>query len=187
MIHDTPDPVSAPDAYRRTLLGLLGQEDPAEVQRQTGAIVRNLIKEAGSRLKDRPAPGEWSVLELVGHLADAELVVGGRYRWALAHDNPPLIPYDQDLWVERLRHNDDDPAALLAQFDALRTANLDLWERTPAEEKKRAGLHAERGPESFETMFRMLAGHDRFHLEQMRKTLAQLGAAKTGSGSRSRP
>jgi hypothetical protein len=32
-------------------------------------------------------------------------------------------------------------------------------------------MHAERGPESVDMMFRMLAGHDRFHLEQMARTL----------------
>ena len=37
-------------------------------------------------------------------------------------------------------------------------------------------MHAERGPESYELMFRMLAGHDRFHLNQMRDTLRQLRA-----------
>jgi hypothetical protein len=38
-------------------------------------------------------------------------------------------------------------------------------------------MHAERGPESYDLMFRMLAGHDRFHLNQMRETLRQLRAA----------
>jgi len=37
-------------------------------------------------------------------------------------------------------------------------------------------MHAERGPESYDLMFRMLAGHDRFHLNQMRETLRQLRA-----------
>jgi len=39
-------------------------------------------------------------------------------------------------------------------------------------------MHAERGPESYELMFRMLAGHDRFHLDQMRRTLATIRAAR---------
>ena len=35
-----------------------------------------------------------------------------RYRWILAHDEPPLTGYDQDLWVDRLHHNEDDPEVL---------------------------------------------------------------------------
>jgi hypothetical protein len=33
------------------------------------------------------------------------------------------------------------------------------------------GIHAERGRESFDLLFRMLAGHDRFHLAQARRAL----------------
>ena len=181
MNRPAPNPVSEPQAYQRALLDLLGDDDPAAVQAETPAVLKSLIAEAGSRLRERPQPGEWSVLELAGHLADAELVVGARYRWVLAHDNPPLLGYDQDLWVERLAHNQDDPAELLALFNGLRRANLALWERTPQDDRSRAGLHAERGPESFELMFRLLAGHDRFHLNQMRKTLAQLTASAARS------
>lgn len=116
---------------------------------------------------------EWSVLELLGHLADGEIVMSGRYRWALAQDRPPLLGYDQDLWVDQLRHNDDDPEDLLAVFSALRAANLRLWRASSADDRARVAMHSERGPESFELMFRMLAGHDRFHVIQMRESLAQ--------------
>ena len=40
----------------------------------------------------------------------------------------------------------------------------------------RYGVHAERGTESFELLFRMLAGHDRFHLDQARRTLEAVRA-----------
>jgi hypothetical protein len=32
-------------------------------------------------------------------------------------------------------------------------------------------VHAERGNESFDLLFRMIAGHDRFHLAQGRRAL----------------
>jgi hypothetical protein len=38
------------------------------------------------------------------------------------------------------------------------------------------GLHAERGPESFDLLFRMIAGHDRFHLAQARRALDVVAA-----------
>ena len=167
----SPDPVAEASAYQRMLLGLVDDDDPAEVQAATPALVKSLLEQAGSKLSNRPAEGEWSVLELLGHLADSELVVSGRYRWALCEDEPPLLPYDQDRWVAGLRHNEDDPSELLAGFAALRTANLALWSRLSDAQRGRLGMHAERGPESVDMMFRMLAGHDRFHLDQMRRTL----------------
>ena len=115
------------------------------------------------------------MLECLGHALDAELVVSGRYRWIVAHDEPPLIGYDQDLWVDRLHHGQDDPEALLETWEALRRANLALWARSTEQERARVGLHAERGPESYDLTFRLMAGHDRFHLDQARRALAALG------------
>jgi len=165
------DPVAQPNAYQQLLLTLLGNDDPADVQAATPGAIRELLAEARERLRARPEPKEWSVYECVAHIADAELVVGGRYRWILAHDQPELLPYDQDLWVDRLHPGDEDPDELLSVFEPLRAANLELWRRTPVEDRARFGLHRERGPESYELTFRLLAGHDRFHLEQARRAL----------------
>ena len=170
----TPDPVSQAAEYQDYLVGLVGEDDPAEVQAAGPDAWRELLREAGARVADRPEPDEWSVLECLGHATDAELVASGRYRWILAHDEPPLIGYDQDLWVDRLHHGQDDPEALLETFEALRRANLALWARSSDEEKARVGVHSERGPESYDLTFRMLAGHDRFHLDQARRALAAL-------------
>ena len=172
------DSLAAGRAYQKQLLALLGDDDPARVLEQTEPLVRSVLNDAGSDLRTRPAPAEWSVLELLGHLVDAETVMSGRYRWTVSQDEPPLLGYDQDLWVARLRHNDDQPDELLTVFSALRAANLQLWRRSSAAERQRVAMHAERGPESYELMFRMLAGHDRFHLNQMRDTLHQVRAGR---------
>jgi len=174
MATTSPDSLAAGRAYQQQLLALLGQDDPAEVAQSTASAVQSLLKEAGSDLARRPSAGEWSLLELVGHLVDAEIVMSGRYRWAISQDEPPLLGYDQDLWVARLGHNEAHPDELLAVFSVLRAANLRLWRRSTAEDRERVAMHSERGPESYGLMFRMLAGHDRFHLNQMRETLRLL-------------
>jgi hypothetical protein len=170
----SPDPVAQPTEYQALLLRYLGDQDPSEIQRRTPDAAAGLVSEAGDLLRTRPEEREWSVLELVGHLHDAELVSGARYRWILAQDRPSLIGYDQDLWVDRLGHNQGDPDSLLAMFRAIRTANLELWAGTTQEQRDRVGMHVERGAESFDLMFRMLGGHDLFHIEQMNRTLATL-------------
>jgi hypothetical protein len=171
------DALAAGRAYQQQLLALLGKDDPARVMEDTESLLRTVLGDAASDLRKRPAPAEWSVLELLGHLVDAETVMSGRFRWTVSQDEPPLLGYDQDRWVARLRHNDDQPDELLAVFSALRAANLRLWGRSSADDRQRVAMHAERGPESYDLMFRMLAGHDRFHLNQMRETLRQLRAA----------
>ena len=168
----TIDPVGEPSAYQEMLLGLVGDRDPVALQRTLVHEVQRVVGEAESVLRTRPAPSEWSVLELVGHLLDGELMAAARYRWILAQDRPTLAGYDQDLWVSRLGHNQADPRAMLDLFRALRRSNLELWERTPTPERERVGIHSERGPESYELTFRLTAGHGLFHLEQMERTLA---------------
>lgn len=173
----SPDPVADPQGYQRHLLGLLGDDDPAQVQAATPAAIVDLVAEAGHDLRTVPEPAEWSVLGCLAHMTDAELVMSGRYRWVIAHDDPPLLGYDQDRWVDRLHVEAgggmvEDPDELLAVFVPLREANLALWRRTPDASRTRVGTHAERGPESYDLAFRMIAGHDRFHLAQARRALA---------------
>ena len=168
------DPIATPGAYQQLLLTYLGDDDPAAVQGATMAAVRALLDDAGDRLRDRPEPAEWSVLECLGHMVDGELIVSVRYRWIVAEDEPAIAGYDQDRWVDGLHHNEDDPGALLALFEAARQANLELWARLPIEARDRVGHHSERGPESFGLTFRLAAGHDRFHLDQARRALEAL-------------
>jgi hypothetical protein len=176
----SPDPVMEPKAYQELLVGLVGDDDPAEVQRGTAASIREVVGEAGPDLRSRPEPREWSVLECVAHMLDAELVASGRYRWILAEDEPELVGYDQDRWVDQLHQPPEDAEELLATFEALRRANLALWTRTPAAQRDRVGLHRERGRESYGLTFTLMAGHDRFHLAQARRALERVRAARTG-------
>ena len=169
----SPDSVSEPKAYQDYLIGLVGDDDPAKVQADTLGLVRDLVARAGPAAAARPEEGEWSVLECIAHIVDAELVAAARYRWILAHDEPPLIGYDQDRWVDRLHVPVENAEELLGLFEPLRQANLALWARTPVADRDRFGVHAERGPESYGLLFTMITGHDRFHLAQAERALAR--------------
>jgi DinB superfamily len=170
----SPDPVSEAAAYQRLLLGELGDDDPADVQAATPGHLRRLVAEAGDHLRAAPSPGEWSVLECIGHILDAEMVGTVRYRWILSEDRPDIVGYDQALWAEHQRHAEADPELMLSTLEALRAANLDLWRRSTADQRARIGLHRERGEESYELTFRLIAGHDRLHTAQARRALAQV-------------
>lgn len=173
----SPDPVSEPKAYQDHILSYLANDDPAEAQAAALDSWRVLLTEAGELGWSRPELSEWSVIECLGHAVDAEIVSTARYRWILAHDEPALLGYDQDLWVDRIHAGrNDDPAELLNLFEPLRRANVALWARSSEEERARVGLHAERGRESYDLVFRLLAGHDRFHLAQARRALDAVSA-----------
>ena len=171
---DSPDPIDDPRAYQEHLIGLVGEDDPAEVQAATPGLIHELLADAAADVGTRPDAAEWSVLECLAHIVDAELVASARCRWILAHDEPELIGYDQDRWVDRLHRPPERPQELLALFEPLRRANLELWLRTPASLRERIGLHRERGPESYRLTFALIAGHDRFHLRQARQALDRI-------------
>ena len=147
------------------------------MQSATVASVRALLRSAGTDADVPPEPTEWSVVQCLAHMTDAELVVTGRYRWILAHDRPPLMGYDQDRWVDELHRPPEPAEELLAVFEPLRAANIALWYRTPHERRDRLGIHAERGPESYELTFGLIAGHDRFHLAQAERALDAVRAS----------
>lgn len=173
------DPVAQASEYQALLLGLLGEDDAAEVQAATPSALRALFDEAGPLLRSRPEQAEWSVVECAGHIVDAEIVYSGRYRWILAHDKPDLPGYDQDLWVDALHASGQStPDELFGIFEPLRAANIALWQRTSSADRERYGMHRERGPESFELSFKLIAGHDRFHMDQARRALDQLRARR---------
>ena len=137
----SPDPIAQATAYQQSLLAALGDDDPAEAQAQAPAAIRAMLAHAGSHLRVRPAPREWSALLCLAHIADAEVVMTGRYRWTLAHDRPELIGYDQDLWVDNLHSDEDDPEAVLRQFEVLRAGNIALWRGASDAERARVALH----------------------------------------------
>ncbi len=172
MAQTRTDLMEAAEAYRRQLLDLLGADDPAVAQSATLARLRDLVARAGDDVRTRPEPGEWSVVECIGHLVDSELTTAARVRWIIAEDEPDIVAYDQAQWVDRLRHGDDDPDDLIGMFEALRAANLRLWAARPIADRGRVGIHRERGPESYEMIVRLAAGHDRLHIAQAERALA---------------
>jgi hypothetical protein len=153
-----------PERYREAL----GGDDPLLAMFEAPQRLRKLLKGLTERqLGRRPAPGKWSIREIVSHLADGEVILGSRYRLVAAHDRPAIPGYDQDLFVERLGVGNATTEELLADFEMARAVNLGLLLRLPEEAFERVGIHSERGEESIATMVAMYAGHDRIHLGQI--------------------
>ena len=69
----------------RLLRGLVGDRDPVSVLRQTPAALSQAIQGlSGSQLRTPERPGKWSIVEILQHLADSEIVLGWRMRLARA-------------------------------------------------------------------------------------------------------
>ena len=91
--------------YVAALVELVGGRDPLAVMDQLVPEVRRLAADLDAGALAVPeAPGKWSVVEVVQHLADSEIVIGYRLRVTVAEDRPALPGYDQDAWAARLRY-----------------------------------------------------------------------------------
>jgi len=164
---------AAAQSYTRALLELLGDRDPMAVMAELIPWVDQRVRGLDdARLRRPEKPGKWSVLEVLQHLADTELVYGYRMRMILTNDTPPIPGYDQDVWAREFHYRELPLAETLAQLGALRAANLRLYRSLGPEQRKRAGLHSERGPESVEHILRMVGAHDLVHRRQIERILA---------------
>ncbi|MBK9064593.1 MAG: DinB family protein [Acidobacteria bacterium] len=163
MAAGSPGPV-VPDRY----LEALGGDDPVAAMAEAPDLLRRLVRGLSEKqLATKPAPGKWSIREIVAHLADNEVILGSRYRFIAAMDRPPLPGFDQDAFVANLGVNRATAADLLDDFAMARAVNIGLLERVGDAAWDRVGIHAERGEESLGRLVTMYAGHDRIHLVQV--------------------
>jgi len=160
--------VDVPGEYARRLLNRIGDRDLFEVFEATPAALRACFEGVDdAAMRRAEAPGKWSMIEVAHHLADSDMVVGARVRMMLAEERPAITAYDQDLWVRNLHYREAALDDVLAQFDALRAANLRLARRLTPAELARFGIHSERGGESVGYTLRLQAAHDLVHLDQI--------------------
>jgi uncharacterized damage-inducible protein DinB len=160
-------------AYKRAVLELVGERDPGVVLTDTVSTLAQAVDGLSpSQLRQPERPGKWSIVQILQHLADSEIVWAWRMRLILAQDRPLLTGYDQDRWAERLHYQQTDPVEALALFTVMRRANLRLMAAASPADLKRVGLHAERGEESIEELYPLYAGHDLLHLRQIARVRA---------------
>src|SRR5262245_35895678 len=115
-------------AYTRALLDVLGDQNPLDVLSALMSQLNHLTKGLTAEELRRPeTAGKWSVLQVLDHLTDQEMVFGYRVRFVIAEDTPTIVGYDQDLWASRLRYGTADRDSLLAELGAMRTRNLRLF------------------------------------------------------------
>ncbi len=155
---------------------LIGDRSPLDVISETPRRVSQLVETIGpARLETQPAPGKWSVRDIISHLADGEMVFAFRLRQTLAEDHHVIQPFDQDLWAKS--YPACDTSLALAVLTALRAWNIALIRSVqPADLSKRV-THPERGTMTFQTIVETMAGHDRNHIKQIEAIAGQSAGA----------
>jgi len=154
----------------------LADNNPSEVIAATPGkltvILQNLSEEQINRA---PAPGKWSIREILCHLADGEGVFAFRIRQTLAQPNHVIQPFDQDDWARAYAAYTAQEA--LAVFTAVRNWNKTLLQSLPSEAFNRVVTHPERGTMTLQTVVETMGGHDLNHLKQIEAIVTRAPSA----------
>ena len=137
------------------------------------ALLKAALEEVPAEaLNFKPEPKEWSVHEVIIHIADSESNAGLRARKLIVEPGSMLAAYDQDKWAVELKYSGQDLADALETTRLVRKSTYELLKWQPEEVFAHAAIHPER-PEPF-TLDRWLtiySGHIPGHIEQIRNNI----------------
>jgi hypothetical protein len=85
----------------------------------------------------------WTIRQIVHHLADSHVHAYARFKWTLTEDTPTIKPYDEGRWVELADARTGDVRAALALFEALHAQWVQLLNAMTEEQFARAFYHPE--------------------------------------------
>ncbi|MBI4234451.1 MAG: DinB family protein [Chloroflexi bacterium] len=125
----------------------------------------------------RSKEGDWSIQEVLSHLADAEVVWGFRYRKLLAEETPDIAVYNQELFAANLAPLQRPARELLAAFRAARKANVLLLGAVPRQRWARTGMHPRLGPFRVQQLAEHVVHHDENHVRQIEAIRASVPGA----------
>ncbi len=130
-------------------------------------------------LTARPGPGNWSILELVLHLADSDAIAIDRMKRMLIEDNPPLLYADETAYVDRLFSHEQSLEDALILFEVGRRQFARVLRQLPDEAFARRGTHNRRGTMTVGGMVEDYIRHTDHHLKFLYDKRARLGKSAT--------
>lgn len=115
-----------------------------------------------------PAPGEWCVQEVLGHMIEAERRgFAGRIHVILGAADPELAAWDQKAVGQARRDCQRDVQDLLGEFAALREDSITLARRLTVDKLARGGHHPKVGYLKVNDLLHEWVHHDRNHFKQI--------------------
>jgi hypothetical protein len=116
----------------------------------------------------RPAPGEWSANECVGHIIEADRRgFAGRIGRILEVNGVAEEGWDQIAVAAGRRDHEQSIAAILAEFQTGRTAGIALVDALRSDDLERFAVHDRVGRITVSDLLHEWVFHDRNHIRQL--------------------
>ena len=109
-----------------------------------------------------PAPGKWSVKEVLGHVIDSEPVFSYRALRIARNDRTPMEGFEQDDYVKYGPFSQCSLAALVEEFKSVRLATVSLFRGLDEAAWVRSGV-ANKSEVSVRAIAYIIAGHELHH------------------------
>jgi hypothetical protein len=143
----------------------LGSRDAFQALSETPQQIAALVDGWTDDMFERSyAPGKWSARKLLAHLAQTEVALGTRVRFALTTPDYKAQSFDQDQWMPLDEHVDARTA--LDVYTGLRRMNLAMWRSLTDAQKNRSFFHPDYGELNVAWVAAQMAGHDIHHFKQ---------------------
>lgn len=111
----------------------------------------------------------WTVRQIVHHLADSHMNAFARFKLALTEDVPTIKPYDETRWSEVIDAKEGPIEPSLLILEGLHARWSDLVERSDVSDLRREFYHPELGRKlSLEEALSMYVWHADHHLAQIK-------------------
>lgn len=136
-----------------------------------GHILQNLIKSQAYDLRDG-ADG-WSVVEIVCHMRDFDVIFYNRAKMMLEQDHPQLPGYDHEAMAIDNNYQAEDLMTAYEALKASRAQFVELFRSMTDEQWQRTGVHPERDSFTMIDSVQQVGLHDVTHIEQITRVLTQ--------------
>jgi DinB superfamily len=144
----------------------LGTRDAFDALADTPGRIRSLVEGwSDDRFERTYAPGKWSARQVLIHLAQTELALGTRVRFALSQPGYTAQAFSQDDWLPI--DSAADARTALDVYTTLRRLNAAMFRGLPPEQRNRTFTHPEYGELNVAWVANQMAGHDIHHLKQL--------------------
>jgi hypothetical protein len=120
----------------------------------------------------------WSVVEVICHLRDAEEISLGRVKAIRDQDCPRIVSYDQEVLAREQNYRDDDPYAALEAFVGFRKQHTAVLSELSAEEWERSGEFEAFGKMTISAHTIHKLYHDSVHCAQIARQLLAVKPTK---------
>lgn len=166
MTRPTPTDYAPPHA---AYVDLVDEDDIlSAMQEQSSATQKLLASLDEPRAAYRYGENKWSIKEVIGHIADAERIIGYRALAVARGDTQPLPGFDENAYVQHAGFDTWKLGDLAEQYALVRRANIVFFQNLQPEAWDRRGI-ANQHPVSVRGLAYVIVGHERHHLKVLRE------------------